>query len=54
MSDYLKAEEIAEIYGISLQTVWRWCKRGRIKAKRIGKRWFIEKDKENLDESKNI
>lgn len=47
MSDYLKTEEVAEIYGVSVQTIWRWCKTGRIKAKKLGKRWYIFKDLEN-------
>ncbi len=50
MSDYLTTEDLQRIYGIGDETARRWCKRGRVKAKKIGKRWFIEKDKENLDE----
>jgi excisionase family DNA binding protein len=35
-------EQAAEKLGVSTQTVWRWCKRGEIKATRVGHRWMID------------
>lgn len=35
----------------SLRTVRRWCDNGDIPAKKIGKRWFIEANKELQQES---
>lgn len=49
MRGYLKASEIAEIYSVHVYTVYRWIKQKRIKAIKIGKRWFFSK-KEYINE----
>ena len=48
---YLSTRDIAQIYQIDEETARRWCKSGKIKAKKIGKMWFIPRDEENSDES---
>jgi len=32
---------LAAISGVRTDTVWRWCREGRIEAIRIGKSYFI-------------
>lgn len=49
-SEYITTEEMAIIYNVSEETVRRWCKKGKINAKKIDRRWFIKKDEENKDE----
>ena len=46
----MTVEEMAKIYNVNQETVRRWCKKGKIKAKRIDRRWFIETDETNKDE----
>lgn len=43
-------KELMEKYSISRLTAYRWCRTGRVKSKKLGKRWYIvpdELDKEN-------
>lgn len=37
-----KIEEVANIFGVHIRTVYLWVKKGKIKAKHIGRRWYIE------------
>lgn len=53
MSEYITTNELMEKYGISYETARRWCQSGRVKAKRIGKRWYIEKEALNDTEGRN-
>lgn len=37
----LGVEELAEFFGMSEQTIWRWCKSGKLPAFKIGSQWKI-------------
>ncbi|MBX4204990.1 MAG: helix-turn-helix domain-containing protein [Candidatus Doudnabacteria bacterium] len=37
----LNVEELAKFFGVSTQTIWRWCKTGKIPAFKIGSQWKI-------------
>jgi excisionase family DNA binding protein len=37
----LNVEELAKFFGVSPQTIWRWCKMGKIPAFKIGAQWKI-------------
>ena len=37
----LNVEELASFFGVSAQTIWRWCKTGKIPAFKIGAQWKI-------------
>lgn len=41
----LNTEEVAKILGISGQTVRKECATGGLPAVRVGRRWFIPRDK---------
>ncbi len=32
---------LAKFFGVSNQTIWRWCKSGRLPAFKIGAQWKI-------------
>jgi excisionase family DNA binding protein len=32
---------LAALYGVRTETVWRWCREGRIKAIKIGRSYYI-------------
>jgi excisionase family DNA binding protein len=38
---FLSVEEVADIYGLSLSTVYRQVNSGVIAAKKVGKQWRI-------------
>ena len=45
-------EEIAEMYGVKIFTVWDWIKRKKIKALKIGREYRIrEEDLKAFEES---
>jgi excisionase family DNA binding protein len=37
----LGVEELAKFFGVSDQTIWRWCKSGKLPAFKIGSQWKI-------------
>lgn len=37
----LNVEELAKFFGVSNQTIWRWCKAGKLPAFKIGSQWKI-------------
>ena len=37
----LGVEELAKFFGVSDQTIWRWCKAGKLPAFKIGSQWKI-------------
>lgn len=37
----LNVEQLAEFFGVSDQTIWRWCKSGKLPAFKIGSQWKI-------------
>ncbi len=40
----LSAEEVAEYFGVTRITVYRWCKEGRIPCLKIGKYWRVRRE----------
>lgn len=40
---YLSCAEIAEMTGVTIKTVWNWCRTGKLKAARPGGRDYIVK-----------
>ena len=44
VENYYSAEEFAKAVDVSVDTVWRWLKSGKINGKKFGKFWRIEKD----------
>lgn len=37
----LGVEQLAKFFGVTNQTIWRWCKAGKIPAFKIGSQWKI-------------
>jgi excisionase family DNA binding protein len=37
----MNVEQLAKFFGVSSQTIWRWCKSGRLPAFKIGAQWKI-------------
>lgn len=37
----LGVEELVNFFGVSDQTVWRWCKSGKLPAFKIGSQWKV-------------
>ena len=37
----MNVEQLAKFFGVSDQTIWRWCKSGKIPAFKIGAQWKI-------------
>ncbi len=37
----MNVEELAAFFGVSNQTIWRWCKSGKLPAFKIGSQWKI-------------
>jgi excisionase family DNA binding protein len=37
----LGVEDLAKFFGMSEQTIWRWCKSGKLPAFKIGSQWKI-------------
>ena len=33
---YISAKRAAEICGVSVKTIWNWCREGKVKASKIG------------------
>ena len=40
----LSAEEVAEHFGVTTTTVYRWCREGRIPCLKIGKHWRMRRE----------
>jgi excisionase family DNA binding protein len=47
VSAYLDVREIAAELHVSVQTVNRWCREGKLHARRAGRKWLIRR--EDLD-----
>ena len=47
MKRYYTCEQVAELYGVKIATVWEWIRRKKLQAYRIGKQYRI--DQEQLD-----
>lgn len=37
----LGVEELIQFFGVSDQTIWRWCKAGKLPAFKIGSQWRV-------------
>jgi excisionase family DNA binding protein len=37
----LGVEQLSKFFGVTNQTIWRWCKAGKIPAFKIGSQWKI-------------
>jgi excisionase family DNA binding protein len=48
MNTYYKVEEASKILKVKPITVRRWCKVGLLKAKKLGKSWYIPEDELDL------
>jgi len=35
---------VAEYFGVTTTTVYRWCKEGRIRCMKIGKLWRVRRE----------
>lgn len=42
-SEFLTVEDVARIARVTVRTVNRWCRDGRLKAARVGRRWLIKR-----------
>ena len=40
----LGADEVAEHFGVTKTTVYRWCKEGRVPCLKIGKLWRVRRE----------
>lgn len=38
---FASAEETALAFGVSVPTVWRWCRLGRLRFERYGRDYYI-------------
>ena len=39
----LGAEEVAEYFGVTKTTIYRWCKEGRVPCLKVGKFWRMRR-----------
>ena len=42
MEQNLTIEEIASAMRVERQTVWLWCRAGKLQAFKVGKRWLVQ------------
>ena len=42
--ELLVVDEVAEYFGVGKNTVWRWCREGRIPCLKIGKVWRVRRE----------
>lgn len=47
LENAIGVEEAAEHWGLSAGTIKNYCAEGKVKAKKIGKTWVIDKDQDN-------
>ena len=45
-TEYATVPEVAAHYGVDQTTVRRWLRKGRMKGKRVGSRWYVEMEVE--------
>ncbi len=43
MLDHYTAYEAAEVFGVNIRTIYNWTRSGKLRAVKIGKRWYISK-----------
>lgn len=39
----ISCEEMADILGVNIATIWRYLRAGKLKGKRVGKNWVVFK-----------
>ena len=44
MQDHYTPYEAAEIFGVNFRTIYAWTRSGKLRAVKIGKRWYISKE----------
>lgn len=44
MNEFYSCEELAERYKVKIITIYDWIKKGKLKAKKIGKQYLVSKD----------
>lgn len=47
LNNVMGAEEAAELWGLSPGTIKNYCAEGRVRAKKLGRDWAIDKNQEN-------
>ena len=40
----LSTDEVAEYFGVTTTTVYRWCREGRIPCMKVGKHWRVRRE----------
>lgn len=43
MREFMSVGEAAEVFGATFRTIHNWARRGKIRAVKIGGKWFIQK-----------
>lgn len=43
MQRHYTCYEVAELFGVTFRTVYAWVRSGKLRAVKIGKRWYIPK-----------
>lgn len=44
ITNLYKSKEVAEILKVKPATIRKWCKSGMLKARKIGKNWYIPEE----------
>lgn len=42
--ELLKVEDLAEVLGCNMETIRRYIRQGKLKAQKIGRRYYVSKD----------
>jgi excisionase family DNA binding protein len=42
--ELLGAEDVAGLIGVNENTVWRWCREGKLPCLKIGKHWRVRRE----------
>lgn len=50
----MNVKELCKFFGVSNQTIWRWCKSGKLPAFKIGAQWKIRQSDINKIISQKI
>ena len=50
----MNVEQLCKFFGVSNQTIWRWCKSGKLPAFKIGAQWKIRQSDINKIISQKI
>lgn len=53
ITNLYKSKEVAEILKVKPVTIRRWCKSGMLKARKIGKSWYIPEEELILFKNEN-